>query len=190
MKTLKKTAYLALIALLSITIGCSKDDKNDPEESGNSGAPHTYDITVDGQRYNGEIDNVSLGVNGENGAETALSTFVKNGDERIVTSSLTNNDIYIFGEFYYPNGQGGNITIDEDSESIIEFMPAMGKSYSSISGTAKVVVGEKITIGPGLPQFSALNIEFSGTFRYLDENNDEQTSQASGTYTINLPPSY
>ncbi|PVW13916.1 hypothetical protein [Marixanthomonas spongiae] len=189
MKTINKTIYIAVVAFLTLMSGCSKD-KNDPKEEENtSGAAHEYNITVDGQNFSGKIDNV-YGTEGENGAISAVSVFYQDDTTTQVSFSLQNNDMIAVGGFVYPNGQGDNVSLDDEGNSSIEFKPSSDIGYASESGTAKVIIGKKVNLGEGVPKFAALEIEFEGTFSYLDENNDRQMVSASGTFIVNLPPGY
>ena len=190
MKTLQKTTYVVLFAFLAIVAGCSKsDDSNllDPDGNGNgngqAGAPHTYDITMDGQRYTGEISNTE----DEQGGAAVL--IVEDGITKI-SSTLINNEINVVGVFQY-TGNGNNISIDDEADSAIAFLPgSFGNntvSYYSKSGTAKVTVGERIG-SPGIPSYViAVEVEFQGTFSYTDIDGNEQTVAGSGSYKVNLP---
>lgn len=188
MKTLKQTAYVVLFAFLAIAAGCSKSDDSNPLDpdgngNGNAGAPHKYDITIDGQRYSGEVNNDEAT---HGGVANLLTT---DGITKVVFT-LLNNDINVVAVFQYPNGQGNNVSIDEDAESGIGFLPGgfnNNIAYYSKSGTAKLIVGEKIDLGADAGYIIALQVEFQGTLSYNDDNGDEQIVQASGTFKINLP---
>src|SRR5690606_6747483 len=189
LQTTFKPIFFSLILAFGFTSCSSDDDNPTPEPPSNSGNAHTYNISEDGQTYSGDVDNV-YGTNGENGAISAVSIVQYVGNETMVNFSLKNNDIQITGGFLFPTDQNNNISLDEDGESYLEFMTLSGIGYESKSGTAKVTIGAAINLGPGLPQTSALNIEFEGVFSYNDEDNNAHTSPASGTLTINLPPGY
>ncbi|WP_246125994.1 hypothetical protein [Bizionia myxarmorum] len=186
MITFKFKPLLFLILISCAFLNCSSDDDNpSATPPNNSGTNHTYDITVNGQRYNGEVDNV-FGTEGENGAITAVSTYGHDNGKTIIGISLYNNDIWIAGTFEYPDGQDNNISLDSNSDSTLEFAPNRDIGYASQSGTAKVIVGQQL----GMPPMSELDMEFDGIFSYTDDNGDLKTTNASGTISINLPPGY
>ena len=186
MKTLKKTVYVALLAFITVMAGCSKSDDNRSEETGNSETLGNYNITIDGQRYSGEVGLVN---DDDNQGAVGLATFQEEGGKTIVGFALMNNDISSTGGFEYPNGQSNNVSLDESGESSIGFMLTVNPNtaYTSKSGTAKVIVGEKLGVGDGSGYVIALQVEFQGTFYFQEANEDERMVQVSGTFNINLP---
>ena len=188
MKTFKTSIYLALVMILTLGTACSSDDdNNNPNQPGASGEPHKYDITIDGQRFSGEIDNVSpyTGDTGENGAGPAMSYVVNDEGMTSILFGLKDNDMDVSAGFTYPIGQGDAIPFDSDATILI--IPSNGIGYNSNTGTAKVILGESTNLPGGLGQFTAMKIEFDGRFGYYDQDDNPKTATISGYFTANLP---
>lgn len=186
--------FFAPIILIVAFASCSSDDNitnpnnPNPNPTGNSGVAHTYNITVDGQSYSGTVDNVSDG-EGENGAVQASSLAINEDGITHVTFTLKNNDITAQGLFDFPIGESTNLPFSGDAQIYFTFPTDSGLNYSSDSGTTNLTIREQVFV-LGIPIFSELTIEFNGTFTYRDNNDDLQSTTASGTIKINLPPGY
>ncbi len=187
MKTLKTSIYLALTMILTLATSCSSDDDGGPNQPGTAGAPHKYDITVDGHRFFGEIDNVSPydGETGKNGAQPATSYIISAQGITNVLFGLKDNDMDASGGFSFPTGQGNGIPFDSEVSMLIK--PSNGIVYNSNTGTATVTLGESSNLPGGFGQFTAIKVDFDGKFGYYDTNGNPQTATIAGYYTINLP---
>lgn len=171
-----------LFTFITVISGCSKSDDSNPlDENNDSGVLAKYDISIDGQRYSGDLTN-------GNDGDYALASYYQEGGMTDVGMAISNNDIISAGGFYYPNGQENNVSLDENGDSSIDILISAisNRAYSSKSGTAKLIIGEKVNAPDGSGSFIELKVEFQGTFYYFDTNDSEQTAQVSGTYKINL----
>lgn len=151
----------------------------------NSYPPHTYDLTIDGQRYVGEVENVALA----DGYSGMAFTMRENGLNQ-TAFSLAGDEIGVTALYEYPDGQEGNVPFDEDGEQsifVITLAASANSPFFSYSGNSKLTIGEKIPHPDGTSYFIELKVEFEGVLVYTVEGDDHPVP-ASGTIKINLPP--
>ncbi|MDQ7916585.1 hypothetical protein RBU60_03280 [Mesonia sp. MT50] len=192
MKTLKKISYLILFICIGLMIGCgSDDDKSNPNDdpgnpSSQQGEPHSYDIIIneenaDERHISGEIENVF----GSNNTGSDFSTYSTIENGKLMVLHLSNSDVVINGMFYYANdGHTTDLGLNTDNQSnmIITFSPPSSDIHQSVSGSV-----ELNNIHYGLVEAEGgivgYTLTFDGNFQEVNDN----TSQISGTFVINLP---
>lgn len=186
MKILNKTLLIALVTIVTAFAGCSKSDDSNPENQDTFGPLGKYDITINGQQYTGDVGDIS-----EEGGDGvfAMATMHQASGITHIGFALSNTEIIASGGFQYPNGQNQNVSLDEEGNSSISFIlhSVSNDGYDSKSGTAKIIVGEKISAPDGSGSIIEVQIDFQGVFTYYDENGAEKTADVSGTFKNNLP---
>lgn len=192
MKILKKLPFFLLFASLSIMIGCSSDDdqSNTPGTPGNpseqQGEAHTYNITINDenngeQNISGEIPNVF----GSSNTGSDFSAYSSTEDAKLMVLHLSNSEIVINGLFYHNNnGNTADLGLDEDNTSniILTFSPPSSDIHQSVSGAVELtnIEYEFVQAESGIVGYT---LSFNGNFQDMDENQ----SQISGTFVVNLP---
>ncbi|MDT0294609.1 hypothetical protein ACFQ3R_04400 [Mesonia ostreae] len=192
MKILRKVPYFLLFACLSMMIGCGSDDDqsnspNAPESpSGQQGEAHTYNITIndgstDERNISGEIPNVF----GNDNTGSDFSAYSSTENAKLMVLHLSNSEIVINGLFYHNNnGNTADLGENTDNQSniILTFSPPSSDIYQSVSGSVELT-----NIEYGLVQAESgivgYTLTFNGNFQDINDN----LSQVSGTFVINLP---
>lgn len=198
----KPNFYFLLIALLSLTMGCTKNNDTNPDDPDKKeifGEPHSYQFTFtgghyDGQTFSGEFENPEdhLGGNSvvyveRSGDFIDISFFLENeevswgGDflyhpSTKVTEELTLNPIYSNNS---SGADSSNFGITFKKEDVGAF-----RNYLSLSGTmalAKVKLNNNKVDG-GLVSCEA---SFNGTF--ISTGQDDTVS-VSGKIILNMQP--
>jgi len=192
MKILKKLPHFLLFACLSIMMGCGSDDdqSNFPNApgspSGQQGEAHTYNITInngstDERNISGEIPNVF----GSSNTGSDFSAYSSTENAKLMVLHLSNSEIVINGLFYHTNnGNTADLGVDEDNKSsiILTFSPPSSDIHQSVSGSVELtnIEYEFLQAESGIVGYT---LNFNGNFQDIDDN----LSQISGTFVVNLP---